>query len=175
MNHIFVLEGPDGAGKSTLADSIDLDIRLVDPQSIVARMHFGAPKEHPFVEYMRHLTAWLDNVSGLPREHRYLIIDRFHLGENVYGTALRDNPIMTYSQLKAIDDLLDHLGAVKIFVDAPNEELERRLLVRGDDIFTEDKMPLMRNIADYWRELVARFDGWHVYDTTKPETMRSFL
>jgi energy-coupling factor transporter ATP-binding protein EcfA2 len=164
MKKIYVIEGPDGSGKSTLAKAIKSVILKQDPLAQVTMMHFGAPKMNPFVEYMNALGEWLVQNSLDEQAHSYLVIDRFHIGERVYGTMLRNNPVMTKSQLRAIDDLLDQLNAVKIFAISSNEVLWDTMTRRGDELFGEGDKNLVMQIADFWRTVMSEFDGWNVYD-----------
>ena len=73
---VIILEGPDGAGKSVLADSLE---QLTGVQSI----HLTPPVDEPaFDTCDRHI----DNVVHADRG---VIFDRFHISEHVYGPILR--------------------------------------------------------------------------------------
>jgi len=162
MKKIYVIEGPDGAGKSTLAKAIKSDIIKNDPLAEVAMLHFGAPKTNPFVEYMSALTEWITASQNRPRS--YIIIDRFHIGERVYGTMLRKNAVMTKAQLLAIDDLLDQLEAVKIFAISSDEVMWDSMTRRGDELFGEGDKQLVLQIANFWRAVMNEFKGWKLYN-----------
>lgn len=69
---LIILEGPDGAGKTTLARA------LTESLSPVNRVAHGPPKEDPMREYLPALL-----MGGT------VIADRFHLGERVYGGIVR--------------------------------------------------------------------------------------
>ena len=164
MKKVYVIEGPDGSGKSTLAKALKSEILKNDPLAQVTMMHFGAPKMNPFLEYMNALGDWLVQNSLEEHAHSYIVIDRFHIGERVYGTMLRNNPVMTKSQLRAIDDLLDQLNAAKVFAISNNEFLWDSMTKRGDELFGEGDKNLVMQIADFWRTVMNEFDGWIVYD-----------
>jgi GTPase SAR1 family protein len=73
---IILIEGPDGSGKTTLAN------KIIEELPYFEYRHEGPPpkNEDPLVYYMRELYACKGN----------LVIDRFALGERVYGPILRD-------------------------------------------------------------------------------------
>jgi len=73
---VIILEGPDGAGKSTLADSLE---QLTGFRS----EHLVAPvDEPPLATCIRYLDDTLASGKGI-------IFDRFHLSEHVYGPIAR--------------------------------------------------------------------------------------
>ena len=76
---LIILEGPDGVGKTTLANTLhDLILELVPRSSSVTIMRKGPPTRHPLDEYLTPLLDYRPN-SGM-----HLILDRWHLGEYVY-------------------------------------------------------------------------------------------
>jgi len=72
---IIIVEGPDGAGKTTLVEYLARELGA-------RSWHCGVPVDHPMIEYMDVA------MVGLRREQT-LIVDRFHLGEQVYGPIMR--------------------------------------------------------------------------------------
>lgn len=76
---IFIIEGPDGAGKTTLARSLCYDYNL-------EYFHEGPPPidVYPVMEYYSSLivNAAMGTVGA--------VFDRLALGEMVYGPVLRD-------------------------------------------------------------------------------------
>ena len=77
---IIIVEGPDGSGKTTLVDY------LADPLDAHTN-HCGVPVGHPMIEYVDVA------MMGL-RTGKTLIVDRFHLGEQVYGPIMRGGDML---------------------------------------------------------------------------------
>jgi thymidylate kinase len=89
LPRVVILEGPDGAGKSTLAVGLT---RLMGYRY----MHFSAPgKGESFDDVCR------ERVHEIFTSGESLIIDRFHLSERVYGPILRgvDTMSETFEQV----------------------------------------------------------------------------
>src|SRR4051812_40343820 len=115
----FVLEGPDGAGKSTLALTLAREYGLTID-------HFGPPKQPPLREYLH----WLIQRDSWP--HRR-VIDRFHLGEAVYGPVWRKTNNLTRMVLSTIEWALMVRGYTLVHVTRPLDRLVATLDERGDD------------------------------------------
>lgn len=165
MKRIFVVEGPDGTGKTTLINAIREKLIADVEGNHITTLHFGAPKMNPFIEYTNALNKWL--IKNIDKPNHFLLIDRFHIGERVYGTTLRAKSLMTFEQLKAIDDLLDTFDAVKIFAITPNDDQWEVITTRGDELFGENDKELVFKIANQWRAVMNEFENWKVYDMTR--------
>lgn len=74
----IILEGPDGAGKTTL--SAEIEAHFEDIETV----HCSVPIRPPLAEYMEVVFTNLKNLNTP------LLADRFHLGEQVYGPIARD-------------------------------------------------------------------------------------
>lgn len=75
---IILLEGPDGAGKTTLAQTSFKDYQY---------LHHGAYEtpQAAFIAYDELLSSILQNtVRGIC--HNNIVIDRLHISERIYGT-----------------------------------------------------------------------------------------
>jgi hypothetical protein len=77
MNQVFILEGPDGAGKTTLAKKL----AEATGGKII---HEGPPPSH--LDMLQYYAGKL--LSGL-KSRRPVIFDRLYLGEHVYGPLVR--------------------------------------------------------------------------------------
>src|SRR5580765_4211415 len=133
---LIIIEGPDGVGKTTLAESLAKE--LAESGDEVELLHRGPPKSHPLDEYVLPL---LDYVPGLGR---HVICDRWHWGEAVYPqvldrTSLLDDPVFRY-----IEMFLRSRGALVVRPYASLELLTSRLLVRGDNLIGVDQLEEIR-------------------------------
>lgn len=117
---IIVLEGPDLAGKSTLAralaDVTDLEV-----------IHRGPPTQHPLYEY-EPAGKW----TG--------ICDRWHLGETVYGPLLRGESKLDDAQLWHVAAYLRARGAIVVLLMTPLETILDRYAQRGDSLIKYDDL-----------------------------------
>lgn len=120
---IVVLEGPDGCGKTTVANALE---RLIG-QSVVVRMSSGPPGDDPFEECM----AKLRNAEALLKTGwSAVVIDRLHIGELVYGPLLRGASRLSFKQAEFIDAYLYKIGAVSVHCTAPLATITARLISR---------------------------------------------
>jgi thymidylate kinase len=80
---MIVLEGPDGAGKSTLATALS---RMTG----FAYQHFTAPAKGTSFD-----ATCRQSLDRIRADGKNVIVDRFHLSERVYGPLLRGADTMT--------------------------------------------------------------------------------
>jgi len=95
---IIIVEGPDGAGKSTVAKELAANYNA-------ALIHTGPPRrdEPAVIQYLGEARHYMVQPNDT-------VLDRFHLGERVYGPILRQQ---------------DTLG------DIGQRQVERMLMSRG--------------------------------------------
>lgn len=111
---IAVIEGCDAAGKSTLCK------RLGDYG--FESIHFSQPKQDPVIEYLLPLT-----------QDDWLAIDRFHLGERVYGPLYRGSSRLTEVGRKYVDLYLESRAAVLVLKREDQATILERFKKRGED------------------------------------------
>jgi hypothetical protein len=157
MSGIWVIfEGPDGAGKSSLADRTAR--YLSDTQGPTVLQHLTS--HSAFGDYYGPPRLWTG--GGLN-----LVQDRCAISDLVYAPVLasrasRFGEGRVREQLKTLV-----YRAIVVWVTADEETLVKRLQDRGDDLITEDMLNLI--LENYWREM-----GWwrdhgatmHMIDTT---------
>lgn len=153
----FVLEGPDGAGKTTLAS------RLVEALPDYRIEHFGPPIQAPLEEYLHWLVA--QDAQG----HR-MVIDRFHLGESVYGPLFRGTLGLTRYELTAIEWALMVRGYLMIHVTQPLKSLIDSLEQRGDEMVQVNQ--LSKIVEMYWDVAQLSIMPYDTYDYNWPATLR---
>lgn len=98
---IIIIEGPDGAGKSTLAAKL---AKFYGAHLI----HTGPPETDN--QYQEHVMDLFKAVQ----EHKWIVYDRLHLSSFVYGTVYGDGPRLTDHQREALDTMLSNWGAFVI-------------------------------------------------------------
>lgn len=152
---IIVLEGPDLAGKSTIAQNLLKYFGEVKGRNVGIIKTSQPDTESPialFTEYVSQLYQAYSLTVDQPGTIR--IFDRLHVGEWVYGPRKRANSQLSWSQLTAIDDMLDSIGAIKVFVDQPNTKLLERYDRRGEEFVSK---PELLEIAGHYRQLLDPF------------------
>jgi hypothetical protein len=117
---LFVIEGADGTGKSTLAR------RILEATGGGRYIHANAPTRHPLVEYTEPL------IEYRPGGETW-VLDRWHLGELVYGPLYRGKAGLSPQQFAAVDEYLSELGAVLILMHEDPKVLAHRLRERGEE------------------------------------------
>lgn len=126
---LIILEGPDCAGKSTLAS--DIARRLGDHVTIIRK---GPPVAHPIKEYVEPLLHYEPTM----KEH--IICDRWHLGEVVYPKILQRPTEMDEATFMCIGLFLQHKGASITVLRPPFADLMVRYAIRGDKYISSDRM-----------------------------------
>jgi hypothetical protein len=147
---IICLEGPDGGGKSTLADSISQFLGGPNRAPIIKR---GPLKQDPLEEYVTDL--WRASGAG-----ENVILDRWHVGELVYGPLLRGGSQLRPAMARHVELLMDRLGVARVVLSPPLDVLHSRVAERGDDLVDVDQLPTLKSFYD---DYAAR-EGWFVPD-----------
>lgn len=141
---IVVFEGPDGAGKSTLIEHLvnvyetERAIAAAGPSGVTSSVW----SRGPFPDGSDAWAEYLLPASGLfPCQDWLVVMDRWHLGELVYGPLLRGQSRLSAPQRGYVDAFLHHVGAVMVYLTATSEMLARRLGERGDDLIKTEQLP----------------------------------
>lgn len=155
---IIIIEGPDGAGKTTLVK------KLLAEHPSATQVHFGAPAsdKEAYDYYLVYAQAILDTSDT-----DLVLFDRSWYSDAVYGPIMRGRVEMSTIHIKLLEALAkQHGGAHVIYCTAPLNVLWRRCNVRGETYVTsKDTLEQLR--ATY--ETVMSECGLPVirYDTSR--------
>lgn len=148
---IVVLEGVDGAGKSSFAELVAEQIREQFPDDKVEVWHRGVPERTVLEEYGVDIERVRDEE---PRRH--VVTDRWHLGTLVYAPIYRDTgPFgeLGVAGFRWIELLLAARGARTYVVSQPLDKIVQRLTERGEDYLQPEHVAQVRDrfieIADW--------------------------
>ena len=134
---IYITEGSDAAGKSTLSESLSkkLNMPIYHGSSFEASKSSNEVLFNSFLKYTN-----LDDI----------IIDRYTYSNLVYATLYKDYSIITYEQLEQIENLIKN-KAVLVYLYADSEVIKSRLNSRGDDYVKADMVDSI--LAEYEKVL----------------------
>lgn len=135
---LIIIEGPDCARKSTLADDIFSRFAATRPNDTLTLLHRGPPKSHPLEEYVVPLLKYK------PGRQNHIICDRWHWGETVYPHVLNRMTEMTIGLSNFIELFLMSRGAVTVFMDPGRDAINECLKQRGDTLIDASMVPKIR-------------------------------
>lgn len=150
---IFCLEGPDKGGKTTLAHEL-ATITYARLSTEVTVLKRGPIQREPIAEYLEPFVTLVENPAAV------MILDRWHVGELIYGPLLRGKSQLTVRQASYIEMVMQALGCHFIHLSAPLEVLEQRWDEQPDDLIKREWLGRVRNGYDMYT-LVRKH--WQVY------------
>lgn len=134
MNKIYVVEGQDRCGKSSISDQLRTQIK----NSKILMIHSGKPPKgvDPERWTREYYSALSDVIIATHMQGYDVILDRSWIGETVYGPIYRDVHIPLYE----LEDKLTRYGGFKdvvlvLLTDAPSN-----LVARSDGLSLSDDL-----------------------------------
>lgn len=154
---IIILEGVDGSGKTTLARQIQAKFQNVEYH------HEGVPPKD--VHILEHLGAVLDRYRG-----KNVVIDRFALGERVYGPVVRGFDQLGDEGWKLIKRLISATGAMEVLCLPSYEVCHRSWSSGREEMFKKEEQFKL-----FYSRYVALKANQYIYDYTDPLQLEHLL
>lgn len=120
---LIIIEGPDGSGKTTLAEKIS-------KQTKYSIIHRSQPKTEEEKKLM--MGEYIQTI----RSGKNMIFDRCWYSEMAYGPVMRDSSVISYPEMYELEELLAKTGALIIYATGPKAALWQRCQKRGEDYIT---------------------------------------
>lgn len=149
---IIILEGPDGAGKSTLAKQLAEAFQL--------RIHHEGPPPKD-VNVLQHYGRILDAARG-----QNVVFDRLYVGERVYGPVVRGEDRLGDDGYKRMRQLSWAVGALEVLCLPAFETCLQNWKDRKGELFADPAK--LRQVYEGYR---YSYHGCmhRLYDYTYPE------
>lgn len=130
---LFILEGLDATGKTTLARDITAHIKKAHPNDRVIYRHSKAPKPGATwaSEYGRPITEWYRPGCG-----HHLILDRFHLGELVWPHFFERPMLFDDESFEVVDSLIRRNGGIVVYCFRDHDLIRETMKSRGEEVYS---------------------------------------
>lgn len=134
---IILIEGPDGSGKTTLANKIQ-------QQTGYTLLHRSYPKTEEEKANMKN------EYMEVIKSRKNIIMDRCWYSEMAYGPAMRGETNITYPDMYELEKaIVRYGGGMVIYCTGPINTLWQRCISRGED-YVVDK--------DTYREIYTTYE-----------------
>lgn len=120
---IIIIEGPDGSGKTSLANQIS-------EQTGWPILHRDKPKTD------EEKVAMYNNYMQIACSSRNVIMDRSLYSELVYGPIMRDKSVISFYQMYTLERRMATSGAMIIYCTDKEAALWKRATKRGEGYIT---------------------------------------
>lgn len=158
---LIILEGIDGSGKTTMM--ADLAARGQAMKLEVQTLHQSQPRGSDGLAIYEWPLTYGDLARRVWSETDLVIMDRWHVGELIYGPLYRGRSILSYADTVHLELFLRSRGALKIHVTAPLNEITRRLAEDGEDFLKPEDQ---QTVYDFYHDHARKF-GWRTAHATR--------
>lgn len=160
---LIILEGPDCAGKTTLANRLVDALRTNYVTDQVTYRHASVPTEHPLDEYVAPL------LDYRPGTRQHTVCDRWHVGESVYPNATGRHTDLTEDVRAYVELFLRSRGALLVYCTATAQHLTDCGVARGDDV--NELLSVGRVASAFDREVAESLLPKLIVNVSDPDTI----
>lgn len=121
---LFIIEGPDGSGKTSLAETLS-------KQTGYPIVHRSQPKSE------EEKAKMFDEYLRLASSSKNVILDRCWYSEMVYGPVMRDASVLSYPDMYKLEAAAKKHGAIVIYCTDQPGVLWKRCKRRGEDYIVD--------------------------------------
>lgn len=134
---IIIIEGPDGSGKTTLAQQLSR-------QAGYPIIHKSQPKTEE--EKKRMMGEYIQCIKG----SKNVILDRCWYSEMAYGPVMRGSSVISYPEMYELERQAAKGGAIIIYCTGPEAALWARCQKRGEEyiVCRDDFKAIYKNYED---------------------------
>ena len=159
---LIIIDGVDGSGKTTLARRL---LEATDSAPAPQMLHRGPIRTTPYQEYATDLGA----------APPHAIIDRWYVGEMIYGPLYRKLSRVTLEMAEWFEMFLQSRGALRLYMTTGYTEVVERLEARGEDFLAlEDVEHVMKAYAHYFGNMELWL-GVAPEDVDRPATITNII
>lgn len=146
---IYLIEGPDGAGKTTLANQlVDMSDGIYSHYSYPSSPEEAAKLPQYYLEALALMTGFSDQF-GIN-----YVVDRMWPSTIVYGDVLRGGSEVTLEQADKLEEMLEGRGCIIYCTGSPNT-LWKKCQERGEDY--------IKDYSDFLR--ICQLYDQYMYET----------
>ena len=151
--NVIVLDGPDGSGKTTLANLL--------VSKGFSLIHFGVPPVEARKNENSIFHFYLDPIYHhlmIPRSTVVpkLVLDRSHLAEPIYGNVMRDGTVMTHRVEMLLERYLEAVDAQIVICLPPYRTALNNWIKRKEMQYVKDAPEFRRIYQGYAKLLFNR-------------------
>lgn len=154
MKGLILLDGPDCAGKTTLADALIASAEAAGHKAV--RRHLGKPENG--TAWQMHADALLEYIEEMNSEGVIVIADRHFLSEGVYGRCYRSGSEYPHA-MRFMDMLFNRFIGLKVICCPPVEtvvETHKKMLEERYEEYSDGMDKVAKAYQDIWHSRVAQ-------------------
>lgn len=153
----IAIEGPDGAGKSSLIEAIENEIKAQQPNVEIVRHHKGKPPEETRRCLLKEYAIDLQYDNLFDSVH---LADRWHWGERTYAPLKRPHTnidgygLLGIAGWRWVELFMQSRGMAQFFLYQTLETIIERVSSRGDDFV---QVAELKTIHDAYVDTASHF------------------
>ena len=152
----IILEGIDKSGKSTLAKYLSENLKI-------PIIKFSAPKGDPYSEYLEFLQ----------NNKKPAILDRFYLGELVYGPIMRGKSGLNKSHQMVLESMCYNLKTINIYTSNEKDIIAKRFIDENETFLKVEQIP---EVLKKYEEVIDKSSlNWWRYTGNSKKDLESIL